>query len=333
MALIGGTQNNGVTPASGFDWSVWAPGSGFATGFTQGGAYPTFVRSGGSIARDESITTLNTSTAAATASVPLYLFGGYTNTDGLTVNIMNDMHYATPDGSGGIASWDVVTPITDAPEPRYQHKVATYNDTMYLFGGRNENGTFGDTWSYHYPTKNWTLLHDFGFVSFADSGDYNNTVTPEGTQPPYSPPSRYGHTMVALADSGETIIGGLANLIVMIGGTNGLTTFNDSWGFDPVTELWQELKLPTAYEPRAFAGVFVGTDVSTDLYIYGGQVTNSSGTTIHSDIWYLDFSEPASPGPAFKRTPNAIIAGVAGGIILFLIITVIVLKCTDRNSN
>lgn len=333
MALIGGRQNNGITPDSAYDWSVWSPGSGFGTGFTNGGAYPTFARYGASLARDESITNLTTNTATATAAVPLYIFGGYENSDAVNNVLMNDMHFSTPDSDGGISAWTVVPPLNDAPEPRYQHKVVTYNDTMYLFGGRNENGTFGDTWSYHYATANWTKLHDFGFITFEESGEYNNTVTPAGTQPPYSPPSRYGHSMIRVADPDSGIIGGLSDLIVMIGGTNGLTTFNDSWGFDPVTELWQELKLSTAYAPRSHAGIFVSSETTTDLYIYGGQVTNSSGTFIHSDMWYLDVSEIDAPGPVFKRTPNAIIAGVAGGIILFLIITVIVLKCTDRNSN
>lgn len=333
VVFLGGRQRNDLTSnGNSFDFITYLnAASNVVPAGNIGVTFPNIQIADASVAIDRSVNYAVT-TATSKASVPIYLFGGYNNDAG-NRTITNEMVYSAPDTTnGGISSWDTVTPITDAPEARYQHQAVSINDTMYLFGGRNETGAFGDTWTFHFPTKNWTKLHDFGFVAFTDGGLLNNTVTPAGSQAPYSPPSRYAHSMLVMSDTDKNLIGGLANLIVLVGGYNGVTTFNDLWGFDPVTQLWQQINLPTSYGARMNTGIFTSYETDTDLYLFGGELRNGT-ITYYSDMWHIDLSAPSAPGPAFKRTANAIIAGVAGGIILVLIITVIVLKCTDRNSN
>lgn len=275
------------------------------------------------------------------AYAPVYVFGGWYN-NGTADIFNNDLLLAKPNAAGnGVASWAVVDPLdpTIVPEPRAEASGAVFGSYFYLFGGRDANGVFGDTWAFQFSTNNWTKLHDFGYVSNADLATSFHNTNPPGTPGPLSPPARYAHSMLltynSTDDSGK-FVGDKNVLIIMAGGMNGVHTFDDLWAFDPISRVWNELGQGKAkYPARAYGALFRRPNQPNIIYFGGGE--NSTGVsatpTQYASIWKFDILPPSPPGPAFKRIPNAIISGVAGGILLSLVIMVVVLKLTDRNRN
>ena len=335
LGFFGAQAINTVVSPIANSFYVWQEGNNFRT-FTDVNTFPDIpvARVHMSSSIDKSKPQLN-NPEEGLSYVPIYLFGGY-GQSGPNVTFYNEMYLSTQNGNDYITGWELVAPSASSPvpEPRADHRVVSINDTMYLFGGRDDEGVFGDTWSYSYTNSTWKKLFDFGKVLFEDGDLEDNIQTPENASFPHSPPARYGHSMIDISDSDSNIVGGLTKLIVMVGGTNGNHTFNDLWGFDPKSQNWSQIVLPIAYPARHGSAFIRGPDSGTDLYLYGGELTNGTDPTVYyNDIFYLDLSGPQGPTPSFKRTPNAIIAGVAGGILLVLIIMVIVLKCTDRNSS
>lgn len=290
-----------------------------------GGAFPALpLELSGAISASDSTQTNLLVDTNGYANATVYIFGGENDTD-VTQTMYRTSYTA---GSSVATAWVVEDPIgPHVPEPRMDSAGVEVSGRWYIFGGRDYNGTFGDTWVYEMATKNWTKLHDFGYVPHANASDA--WATSASSNPlPRSPPSRYGHSLARM--SGTNNLGSLTDLIILAGGFNEGVYFDDLWAFDPISQNWEQVALPaTHYSARAHLGLFAHHNESY-VFLFGGDSGNG---TVYSDLWTLDFTVPLPKGPAFKALPNNIIAGVAGGILLVLIITVVVLKLTDRNSS
>lgn len=278
---------------------------------------------------------------SGSAYVPIYVFGGFGNngTDPTEERFLGDL-WRTRQSASNISAdgWDLVTPLNPevAPEPRADATGVVVGPYFYLFGGRDSEGVFGDTWRLDMKNHNWTLLYDFGYVSNDDLENRGfHDKNPSGRAGPLSPPARYGHSMILTNSSAdEKFVEDKTSLIILAGGTNGIHTFNDLWAFDVSSRKWNQLSMPKAgYKARAYGALFRRPGEPFTIYYIGGENSTGSTLTQYGDIWKFDIRGPAAPTPAFKRVPNAIISGVAGGILLSLIIMVVVLKLTDRNRN
>jgi len=111
--------------------------------------------------------------------------------------------------------------VDAVPDARYGHSTVydALGDVVYLFGGFSSTHVpLNDLWSYSVESDTWTEI-----TSFQDA---------------QRPPPRGGASMVMFGSSEYTggdgrVIFNNANRIVLFGGTDGNTYFNDTWVFFP----------------------------------------------------------------------------------------------------
>lgn len=316
---VGGVAVNGVLSAKATNSYVAIAGGGVS--FVADATFPNMPSARAGAIVDEDVTAPRIVDANAVANASLYIFGGEVSS-GVT-NEMLRLHSTGPIPDG----WDVITPLgPNVPAARADHAGLAIGSKWYMYGGQNDSHIFGDTWVFDFPSLNWTLLNDFGTVPRTDAAEAYATDV-DGQSLPKVPPARYGHAMAKMV--GTNNLGSPTELIIIAGGTNNHTYFNDLWAFDPISTFWEPLSLPEPkYAPRAFAALMAHHNESY-VFLYGGH----DETTAFSDVWTFDMAVPLPQGPGFKALPNNVIAGVAGGILLVLIITVVVLKVTDRNNS
>lgn len=150
----------------------------------------------------------------------------------------------------GELDWELIQ-LESPAGARAGHSAILYQDSLYIFGGQNEEGYLSDLWRYDFITGDWIRCY-----MWSDNS--------------YFPSPRIGHVAVYWSDEGMYIWGGY--------GEDGF--YNDMWRFDLQEETWERIfegtvagyqsnsfELPS---PRAFTGytVFEGK-----LVVLGGQVT------------------------------------------------------------
>ncbi len=110
-------------------------------------------------------------------------------------------------------TWEVL-PV-NGPAAREDHTWTLGDGVAYLFGGRDGETVFADTWAFDIDAGSWTEL-----------------------APSTPPPPRFGHEAVWVDGVG----------VVVFAGQGGPSTFfNDLWSYDPATNAWAEL--PAAGSP------------------------------------------------------------------------------------
>ena len=146
-----------------------------------------------------------------------------------------------------------------APAPRAGHSL-TYdpvNGVLVLFGGHNETAYFKDTWTFDLSTNAWTQK-----------------------SPSYSPASRAGHTAAYDASTGT---------VVLFGGDNGQSVFNDTWAYNASSNAW--ISKLAAAGPSARSGQSMIFDQHEDrLVLFGGRNAQSESL---DDFWSYDYSRNA----------------------------------------
>jgi len=122
-----------------------------------------------------------------------------------------------------------------------------------VFGGFDGTSYYNDTWGFELATNTWANLNPAGSV----------------------PAARGGHSMVYDVDSGK---------MILFGGWNGSTQFNDTWAYDPAANTWANLKpagrVPTARDSQAMAY----DPQEKVVLLFGGWST----LTEFSDTWAYD---------------------------------------------
>lgn len=220
-------------------------------------------------------------------------------------------------------------------------------DRVILFGGL-EGLTFeGDTWSYDPATEAWTNVTGIGAPSprvdasmvydsvasrvilfggawwtwdpaggiywggvGADTWTFNSaTDSWIQLQPDQSPPARSGASMAY--DSH-------ADRIVLFGGYNGSTFFNDTWALDYANSTW--VNLTDTVAPSRRLGAAMTYDAAAGrAVLFGGY----NGSASFGDTWWFDYggrnwvrqSPSTSPSPRFR--PGFVYDPVVGWDVLF----------------
>lgn len=162
------------------------------------------------------------------------------------------------------STWTELHPAGGSPAPRYAHAMV-YDErsgTVIMFGGVTSGGDVNDTWAYNPATNLWTELHPEGDV----------------------PSARSGHSMVYDSRSGSVILFGGDGIFVRGDGASTYRKLNDTWIYDPVTNVWTELAPAGYLPPGRSAHAMVYDPVAGKVILFGGVGGVRGGEGL-SDTW------------------------------------------------
>lgn len=199
----------------------------------------------------------------------LVLFGGI---DGN--NVLGDTHVGEMKFNGSFdptsVDWEQKT-ATQGPSPRWGHSMVydAKNKRVVLFGGFDANHRpLNDLWFYSVENDEWTE-----FTTYRDE---------------QVPQPRGGASLVYYGDRDydraieDYCVGGNKQRIVLFGGTDGKSYFNDTWVFDDSQGRWilaspvgeQSISPP----PRAFASIVYAQNGRTAPDLPGANTYRASST-------------------------------------------------------
>lgn len=147
-------------------------------------------------------------------------------------------------------------PTGSGPSPRnLQHAILTLNgDKVYIYGGRNNQGSLNDTWLLSLTTVVWQRIAEDG-----------------------APPGRWG---------GVGVLDTQRNRFIVVGGQTAGAFYNDTWALDLTNHTWRHIETPGAL-PRARYGAAGVYDVERDRVIISHGFTDSGR---FDDTWALDLA-------------------------------------------
>ena len=138
-------------------------------------------------------------------------------------------------------SWNNITnPSNPRPSPRQQTAMAYYDtyNVVILFGGREGNAHYDDTWEYSYSGNTWTIISPKGGVK---------------------PSARSGHAMAA----GSSFFGAL-----LYGGSSNIMK-GETWIYEPDENHWIQ-KNPSIEPPKLTEHAMVYDSIVNKGIIFGG---------------------------------------------------------------
>ena len=243
--------------------------------------------------------------------------------------------------------WTCLQPTGKAPSGRLGHVMA-YDPglgKMILFGGWDGSGTvqFNDTWAYDPSAKTWTELNPAGDVPsvrgmlgaaydpsdgtvliFGGCGGESQAMNDLWAYDPAAntwtqleagsdiPSLRRDHAMVYVPSLGQ---------VILFGGCEGLTSYDDTWAYDPAANIWTELH-PAGDVPCArVCHTMVYDPGSGKVILFGG---GDEANTAMNDLWAYDPAEnvwaelhPAGDVPCARLGQAMVYNPASGKVILF----------------
>ena len=153
------------------------------------------------------------------------------------------------------------------------------------------------------------MAYDGGIWSYDPAGSTWTELDPEGDLPP----SRLGTCMVYDSSSGKVII---------FGGTDMATCFNDMWAYDPAANTWTELKpVGEVVPPGRSSACMVYDAAGGQLILFGGMDVQFA---CFNDTWAYDLAantwtsvNPAGEVPSARNGACMIYDTADGKAILF----------------
>jgi N-acetylneuraminic acid mutarotase len=154
------------------------------------------------------------------------------------------------------ATWEAIEPTNDPPAARLGGSVAyvSQDNKLLLFAGWTGGSKYlNDIWSYDLAANAWSKLK------------------PQGTLPP-------ARASQAMAYDPVT------KKLIVFGGYDGTTYYNDTWAYDVADNTWTALT-PSGVAPAARQGHSLVYDpASKKMILFGGY----SGTAQFNDTWAYD---------------------------------------------
>lgn len=200
---------------------------------------------------------------------------------------LNDMWAYDPASD----TWAEVQPVGDPPSVRVGHAMVydSANGTVIMYGGRNEDGFFDETWTYDIAANTWSLVQT--------AGD--------------APTERYGHSMVYEPASGKAIV---------TGGWDSIVYLSSTWAYDPKTKSWTSLDTSGAVPSPRAGHTVIHDPGSGSLVLFGG--TDGSGffsdtRTYDPDTGAWTLLEVGTAHPAGRNGHAMAYVPTSGTVILF----------------
>jgi len=114
----------------------------------------------------------------------VYVFGGTNDTSSLQSlagPVFNDL--ARFNADNGV--FEKVNPANDPPSPRSGVALGSVDNSLYSFGGENENQKFNELWKYNVEQNTWELVNTSGSITnpqadFSEQPQPTATVLPAG---------------------------------------------------------------------------------------------------------------------------------------------------------
>jgi len=184
----------------------------------------------------------------------IFVFGGRES----PFSPLNDFHVLMADDKNGFSWMSDLTVEGSVPAPRWGHTCVRINsEKAFIFGGRSENGFFGDCFE----------------VTFA-----GNTVKFERIETLNAPCARYGHSLTAVAGGTKLVLfGGYASLHTDSGNA---PVVGDAHVLDLASKTWECVVPHTIYHAR-FSHQAVKLSDSTILIVGGtSMVHKNNGTRV-----------------------------------------------------
>ena len=242
------------------------------------------------------------------------------------------------------ATWEAVTLSGDLPAARLGASLVYLSggNKLLLFGGWATGTKYSDdTWSFDITANAWTELEPAGTLPTArasqamaldpvtnklivfggyDGADYYadlwaydvagnawTSLSPTGV----APGARYGHSLVYDPESKK---------MILFGGFDGSTQYNDTWAYDPAANTWADLapggSLPAARDSQAMA---YDSDNKV-MVLFGGW----SATRQFDDTWAYDPAKnswmdlkPAAESPTARALHQMIYDPATKKLVLF----------------
>ena len=169
---------------------------------------------------------------AASGANTILTFGGFSRD---TVSLENRITVVAPN----LLYWHVWSPSKSQPSPcpRAFHSLVIHNLTLYLFGGLSD-----------LSSMNSSALNDTWSLRWSESWKESKSIDQYWTQivtNVSSPPGRFGHSAVTHYNEGMGEF-----VMLMFGGTDGMTVFNDVWQLSLSTLTWKQL-VPSRVDQHA----------------------------------------------------------------------------------
>jgi N-acetylneuraminic acid mutarotase len=152
-------------------------------------------------------------------------------------------------------AWAKLKHTGTAPTARASQAMAydPTSDKLVVFGGYDGTTYYNDTWVYDFTAGTWTA------AGAAGTG----------------PAARQGHSLV---------YDPVSKKMILFGGYDGSTEYNDTWAYDPAAGTWKDLK-PEGNPPAARDSQALAYDSDDKVMVlFGGWST----TTQYNDTWAYD---------------------------------------------
>ena len=154
----------------------------------------------------------------------------------------------------------------EVPAPRAAHSAVCIGDYVWLFGGYGGAGyarrDYGDVHKFHIPSQTWSAVKTTGDMSSGGGG--SSAGGDEGL--PSHPAPRSGHIAVAVN-----------NTMIIHGGWNVSTSFQDTWALDTTTASWKRISTSmdgpdiTGFNRWGHAAVAVPAVPNWQVFVFGGS--------------------------------------------------------------
>ena len=174
------------------------------------------------------------------------------NLDGTSTTIQRTTTTLAP------ASWEVVTPPETVPAARFGGSLtyATAESKLILFGGWDGGSDYlDDLWSYDPSTGNWEWLET------ADT----------------APGPRASHAVA---------YDPVASRLVLFGGFDGSTYYDDTWVYDLAQNTWSSRAFVTSTPPARYGHSMAYDPVTKQIILFGGF----DGIREYDDTWAYDLT-------------------------------------------